>query len=67
MRTVLALIRGILSGLVGWFLFRYPTQIGDFIFGKDPGQWRPMRFFKFFGIALMCLAGISALLALMRL
>jgi hypothetical protein len=53
------LIATIMGGLVGLYLYRYPAQIIDFVFGNDPEQWRPIRFFKIFGIVIMCLAGLS--------
>ena len=60
MSTILALIRALLFGLAGWFVYRYPMRISDFAAGKDPGQWRPIRFLKVFGIVMIALACLGA-------
>ncbi len=60
MTKILVLIPLTLFGLAGWFNYRYPVQILDFVFGKDPGQWRPIRFLRIFGIVVMCSAALSA-------
>ena len=60
MSTILALIRALLFGLAGWFIYRCPILILDFVFGKDPGQWRPIRFLKVFGIVMIALACLGA-------
>jgi hypothetical protein len=61
---ILTLASFILFGSAGWSIYRYPTQILDFVFGKDPGQWRPIQFFRIFGMIMMCLAGVSAIIVL---
>ena len=62
MSTIFSLVRCALFGAAGWFLYRNPVRILDFVFGKDEGQQRPTRFFKTFGIIMMGLAGISAVI-----
>jgi hypothetical protein len=52
----------VVFAVAGWFLCRYPVRILDFVFGKDEGQWRPIRFFKIFGIVMMALGSLSAVL-----
>lgn len=61
MEKIVVLVPLILFGAAGWFLYRYPVEILDVIFGKDPGQWRPIGFFRIFGIAMMCLSGLVLL------
>jgi len=60
----LVLVPLMLFGAAGWFLYRNPVQILDFLFGEYPGQWRPIKFFKVFGIVTMCLAALSAAMLL---
>lgn len=62
MGSISAVIRFVLFALAGWFLYRYSVRILDFVFGKDEGQWRPIRFFKIFGIAMIALAVLSAVI-----
>ncbi len=59
MTRILVLIPLSLFGMAGWFNYRYPVQVLDFVFGKDPGQCRPIRFFKVFGMVMICLAALS--------
>jgi hypothetical protein len=63
MSTILSLVRSGLFGVAGWFLYRNPVRILDFVFGKDDGQQRPIRFFKAFGVIVMVLGGLSALIS----
>jgi hypothetical protein len=62
MSTIYSLVLCIISGLAGWFLYRNPVRILDFVFGKDEGQWRPIRFFQIFGVVVMVLAVLSAVI-----
>ena len=62
MSIIFALVRCALFGAAGWFLYSNPVRILNFVFGKDESQQRPVRFFKTFGIIMIVLAGISAVI-----
>ena len=64
MNTIYSLVPCAVLGLAGWFLYRNPAPILDFVFGKDEMQYRrfAIRFFRAFGVVVMSLASLSAVI-----
>jgi len=62
MNTILALIGCAAFGFAGWFLKRNPVRVLNFVFGRDESRHRPVQLFQVFGVVMMILAGLSAVM-----
>jgi hypothetical protein len=65
MENIFGLVASCLSAVAGWFLYRNPAKVLDFVFGKDDQQQRPVQFFRVFGILMMVVAGLSVVVNLL--